>query len=146
MMKSLSDKSQIDKSLSIGRLATLACVLEVTAAKPGNVHRGADFEDVTFSDFLVSAVVIGEVFDRSDLSIGQSILQAVENTQAFVGTNTNLGMILLLGPLVDAARKAKTSGSGQIKNPLTSELVAESLCLMPSSDCLLYTSPSPRDS
>ena len=134
MMKSLSDKSQIDKSLSIGRLATLACVLEVTAAKPGNVHRGADFEDVTFSDFLVSAVVIGEVFDRSDLSIGQSILQAVENTQAFVGTNTNLGMVLLLGPLVDAARKAKACGSSQIENPLTSELVAESLCLMPSSD------------
>ena len=60
-------------SLSVGRIATLACVLEVTAPKPGNVHRGADFEDVTFSDFLISAVAIGEVFDRADLSIGQSV-------------------------------------------------------------------------
>ena len=130
MIESQSDKSQVDKSLSIGRLATLACVLEVTAAKPGNVHRGADFEDVTFSDFLVSAVAIGEVFDRSELSIGQSVLQAVEHTEAFVGTNTNLGIELLLAPLVDAARKARANGLSR----LTSELVADALQAMPSSD------------
>ena len=31
--------------------ATLACLWEATAAKPGNVHRGADFEDMTAEDF-----------------------------------------------------------------------------------------------
>jgi len=96
------DRLSISQSLSIGRIATLACVLEVTAPKPGNVHRGADFEDVTFSDFLVSAVAVGEVFDRPGLSVGQYVLQAVQQTEAFVGTNTNLGIALLLSPLVAA--------------------------------------------
>ena len=97
------DEQSICESLSIGRIATLACIFEVTAPKPGNVHRGADFEDVTFGDFLISAVAIGEVFDRPDLSIGQNVLQAVQQTQALVGTNTNLGIVLLLSPLVAAA-------------------------------------------
>ena len=110
-------------SLSVGRIATLACVLEVTAPKPGNVHRGADFEDVTFSDFLISAVAIGGVFDRADLSIGQSVLQAVKQTEAFVGTNTNLGIVLLLAPLVAAVRESVERGQKQ----LTSDLVAECL-------------------
>ena len=117
-------------SLSVGRVATMACVLEVTAPKPGNVHRGADFEDVTFSDFLISAVAIGEVFDRVDLSIGQSVLQAVKQTEAFVGTNTNLGIVLLLAPLVAAVRKAAERG----KKQLTSELVAECLSAVTASD------------
>ena len=117
-------------SLSVGRVATLACILEVTAPKPGNVHRGADFEDVTFSDFLISAVAIGEVFDRADLSIGQSVLQAVKQTQAFVGTNTNLGIVLLLAPLVVAAREAAEREQKQ----LTSELVSECLGAVTSGD------------
>ncbi len=31
------------------------CLLEATAPKPGNVHRGADFEDLTYVDFLLAA-------------------------------------------------------------------------------------------
>ncbi len=117
-------------SLSLGRIATLACVLEVTAPKPGNVHRGADFEDVTFSDFLISAVAIGGVFDLADLSFGQSVLQAVKQTQTFVGTNTNLGIVLLLAPLVNAARKTRLHGEKR----LTSELVAECLSELTAAD------------
>lgn len=109
--------------LSVGRIATLACVLEVTAPKPGNVHRGADFEDVTFSDFLISAVAVGEVFDQPDLSVGQYVLQSVRQTEAFVGTNTNLGIVLLLSPLVAAVGLGIERGQKQ----LTSELVAECL-------------------
>ena len=124
------DPMSKNKSLSIGRIATLACVLEVTAPKPGNVHRGADFEDVTFSDFLVSAVAIGEVFDRPDLSVGQYVLQAVQQTKAFVGTNTNLGIVLLLSPLVAAARLGAERGHQQV----TSELVAECLETSTSTD------------
>ena len=121
---SLVDEQSISQSLTVGRIATLACVLEVTAPKPGNVHRGADFEDVTFSDFLVSAVATGEVFDRPELSVGQYVLQAVQQTEAFVGTNTNLGIVLLLSPLVAAARLGMHRGQKQ----LCSELVSE--CLM----------------
>ena len=37
-----------DSPLSPGRLAQIACLLEVTARKPGNVHRFRDFEDLHF--------------------------------------------------------------------------------------------------
>lgn len=117
-------------SLSVGRIATLACVLEVTAPKPGNVHRGADFEDVTFSDFLISAVAVGEVFDRNSLSIGQAILQAVQHTEAFVGTNTNLGIVLLLAPLVAAAKL----GVGRGETQLTPQLVSKCLAKLTQAD------------
>ena len=110
----MSDPFSISRSLSVGRIATLACVLEVTAPKPGNVHRGADFEDVTFSDFLISAIAIGEVFDRPHLSVGQTVLQAVQQTAALVGSNTNLGIVLLLSPLVAAVRLGKENWAAAV--------------------------------
>lgn len=91
--------------LTPGGIATLACLLEVTAPKPGNVHRGADFEDVTFVDFATSAVVLGQVIQAyADLPLGETVLRAVEETRATVGTNTNLGMVLLIVPLAKVAR------------------------------------------
>jgi triphosphoribosyl-dephospho-CoA synthase len=87
-----------------GECATLAALWEVTATKPGNVHRGADFEDATFADFATSAVVIGPIFQRAaEQRMGHLVLAAVEATRAAVGTNTNLGMILLMAPLAMAA-------------------------------------------
>ncbi len=51
--------------LSVGQCATLACVLEATAPKPGNVHRGADFEDLTYPDLIFSAVAIGPAMEAA---------------------------------------------------------------------------------
>ncbi len=87
-------------SLSAGQLATLACMLEVTIPKPGNVHRGADFADTTLQDFLTSAVAIGPAMDRAgNCPLGITIWDAVRATRAVVDSNTNLGMVLLLAPL-----------------------------------------------
>lgn len=86
--------------LTPGGIASLACLLEVSASKPGNVHRGADFEDVTFEDFATSAIVLGQVIDsHSDGSLGDTVLAAIAQNNAVVGTNTNLGIVLLLTPL-----------------------------------------------
>ncbi len=86
--------------MSIGQCATLACLLEATAPKVGNVHRGADFEGLCFTDFVVSAAQIGPPMElaRRD-GVGQTVLRAVEATAAAVGSNTNLGIALLLAPL-----------------------------------------------
>jgi triphosphoribosyl-dephospho-CoA synthase len=90
--------------LSLSRIASLACLLEVSAAKPGNVHRGADFEDLTFCDFVVSAELLGQALDRRrPRELGKLIFDAVSATAALVGTNTNLGIALLICPLVLAA-------------------------------------------
>ena len=47
--------AETTERLSAGRLAELACLLEVTARKPGNVHRFADLPGLHFVDFLMSA-------------------------------------------------------------------------------------------
>ncbi|HEX4149916.1 MAG TPA: triphosphoribosyl-dephospho-CoA synthase [Pirellulales bacterium] len=92
--------------LSIGQCATLAAIWEATATKPGNVHRGADFDDATFADFVTSAVAIGPVFDcAATLRLGRLVLTAIQATRSAVGTNTNLGMALLMAPLAIADGK-----------------------------------------
>ena len=93
------------RRLSAGQCATLACLLEATAPKPGNVHRGADFEDVTFVDFAVSAVAIGPAMEAAvHRGVGETALAAVKATQRLTQTNTNLGAILLLAPLAAVPR------------------------------------------
>lgn len=90
--------------LSPGRLAQLACLLEVTARKPGNVHRFRDFDDVSYFDFVLSASAIADPLDHVRvIGVGEAVLRAVEATRRLVATNTNLGMILLLAPLAGVA-------------------------------------------
>jgi triphosphoribosyl-dephospho-CoA synthase len=101
-----SDPTQ--RPTTIGGCATLACLWEATAAKPGNVHRGADFADMSYVDFLVSAAVIGPVFDSSaELGLGGTVLEAVRATRGAVDVNTNLGTLLLLAPLALAEGDAE---------------------------------------
>lgn len=81
-----------------------ALVWEVTAAKPGNVYRDADFEDVTFGDFITAAGVVGAAIGEASLTqkVGQIALAGVTAMHAVVGTNTHLGAVLLLSPLTVA--------------------------------------------
>jgi triphosphoribosyl-dephospho-CoA synthase len=73
---------------------------EATAPKPGNVHPGASFADLAYADFVTSAVVIGPIIDRADCcGVGRTVLDAVRATRTAVGTNTNLGTLLLIAPL-----------------------------------------------
>lgn len=111
------------EDFSIGGLATLACLLEVSAPKPGNVHRGADFEDTTFYDFQFSAIALGQMIDRHlDQPTGRLILECVRSNLRCVGKNTNLGMILLLCPL------AKSFDSNQpVGKRLSRELTLRTL-------------------
>ena len=87
-------------SLSVGQAATLACLWEATAPKPGNVHPHAAFHDTSYADYLASGVAIGPAMQQaSTCKLGSTILASVEATRSLVGRNTNLGTILLLAPL-----------------------------------------------
>lgn len=98
--------------LSIGRIASLACLLEVCAPKPGNVHRGADFEDMSLNDFVVSAELLGQAIDsRKTDELGLLVLNATRATQSLVSVNTNLGIILLVCPLTIAANDGDLSST-----------------------------------
>src|SRR5262245_2265800 len=110
--------------LSIGQCATLACLLEATAPKVGNVHRGADFEDLTFTDFVVSAVAIGPAMEAAaSTGVGRAVYDAVAATQQLVSTNTNLGMALLFAPLAAVPRdeRLSTGSVGTVLRKLTPE-------------------------
>ncbi len=92
--------------LTIGQCATLACIHEATAPKPGNVHRGSDFDDLTYPDLLAAAVAIGPAMESAATNrVGTVVLEAVRATRAVVGTNANLGTVLLLAPLAAVPRE-----------------------------------------
>lgn len=94
-----------NSGFSIGRIAELACLLEVTASKPGNVHRGADFDDVTFVDFTASAVAMGYAIDETqEQSYGLTVLAVAKRTKSIAGSNTNLGINLLISLLAKACK------------------------------------------
>jgi triphosphoribosyl-dephospho-CoA synthase len=91
--------------LTLSQCVTLSAIMEATAAKPGNVHRGADFEDITYADFILAAVAIGPIVgDESGSPLGDRVLRAVEATREWIGTNANLGIILLCSPLAMVPR------------------------------------------
>jgi len=95
-----------------GSIAQIACLLEATARKPGNVHRFRDFSDSHYLDFGLSALAIGPALDRARAEgVGAAVLAAVQATRTLVATNTNLGMILLLAPLA-AVPDAEPLGPG----------------------------------
>jgi triphosphoribosyl-dephospho-CoA synthase len=88
----------------------LACLLEVSAPKPGNVSPGRHFHDTRYEDFLASAVAIGpELAAAGENPLGTTIRRAVEATLRWTRSNTNLGIVLLLAPL---ARAALREGAG----------------------------------
>ena len=85
--------------------AQLACLLEASAPKPGNVSPGRHFADARYEDFLASAAALGGPFASATLRpLGATARLAVEATAAWTRSNTNLGLVLLLTPLVYAAQ------------------------------------------
>jgi triphosphoribosyl-dephospho-CoA synthase len=86
------------------------CVLELAALKPGNVHRYADGHGMCVADFLASAEASAGPLAEPGLGLGERIFRAVEATRARVGCNTNLGILLLCAPLVQAVLEASVAG------------------------------------
>ena len=85
-----------------------ACLAELEALKPGNVHIFADGHGMVVQDFLHSAEA-AQVIAGPDLTVGQRILAAVEATRQAVSHNTNLGIILLCAPLIHAYLNGKAA-------------------------------------
>src|SRR4051794_28669595 len=84
--------------------AQLACVLEVSAEKPGNITPSHDFEDTSYEDMLRSAIVVGPELARAgERGVGETVRAVVEASRRAAPANTNLGIALLLAPLAKAA-------------------------------------------
>lgn len=80
-----------------------ACMAELEALKPGNVHIFADGHGMVVEQFITSAEVSVGVIANPSFSLGQRIYESVAATHQAVGCNTNLGIVLLCAPLIQAA-------------------------------------------
>jgi triphosphoribosyl-dephospho-CoA synthase len=109
----------------IASAAQLACLLEASAPKPGNVSPGRDFPDASYEDFLASAAAIGPAL-ASDLPLGATINAAIRATGQWTRSNTNLGMVLLLAPLARAARSSARAARSSARAAQSSARAAQS--------------------
>ena len=107
---------------TVAGAAQLACVLEVSAEKPGNITPSHDFADTSYEDMLRSGIALGPELGRAgERGVGETVLAAVRASREAAGANTNLGIALLLAPL---ARAALTDGPlrerlGEVQGALT---------------------------
>lgn len=98
-----------------------ACILEATAPKVGNVFPGRSFDDLDYADFITAAQIASSELTAVERLLPQRMLDAVRKTVEMIGTNVNLGILLLLGPLVEADLSGSSAGwPAAIRNVLRS--------------------------
>ena len=101
----------------IATAAQLACLLEVSAPKPGNVSPGRHFGDTRYEHFLASAAAIGgPMGSAATRPVGETVRLAIEATARWTASNTNLGIVLLFAPL------ARAGGADGVRPPHTERL------------------------
>ena len=101
-----------------------ACTEELQALKPGNAHVHASTHKLSVAQFMESARASAPALTQGGTSIGRRILDAVAATQAAVGTNTNLGIILLCAPLAAVAEGLTDLSIPALRGALTNALDA----------------------
>jgi triphosphoribosyl-dephospho-CoA synthase len=99
-------KSEMDHAGSIAKLVRDACLLEIRSLKPGNVGLHGDGHGMIAEHFVKSAHAMAEPIALPNKKLGERILAAIHATQEVVDCNTNLGIVLLAAPLVQATWKS----------------------------------------
>jgi triphosphoribosyl-dephospho-CoA synthase len=89
-----------------------ACRDELETPKPGNVHVYAPGHGMTVAQFEDSAAAAAGPLCAPGARVGARIRGAIEATIRVVGTNTNLGIVLLCAPLAAAADPALAALAG----------------------------------
>ncbi|MFW5431239.1 MAG: triphosphoribosyl-dephospho-CoA synthase [Methylophilaceae bacterium] len=106
------------KAFTPGQLSNVyqqVCLAEIEAIKPGNVHIFADGHGMDVQDFIKSATASANVITQPGLGLGERIYRSIEATWQAVNCNTNLGIVLLCAPIVQAAL---SSTAGNQRNQL----------------------------
>jgi triphosphoribosyl-dephospho-CoA synthase len=111
-------------TVSANRIAAIVyevCCLDVRALKPGNVSVYVPGHRMTATDFVLSAEVAAKAITTAGDSVGARVRCAVAATVDAVGCNTNLGIVLLLAPMVHAML---SDCSGPLQRRITQVLAA----------------------
>ncbi len=119
--------SNREKAKHVSRCLELAMLLEVSAAKPGNVTFATSFEGTRVEHFLASAVAAAPWFEEAatrgiavhdkkfsvgDVGMGRIIEECAADINAWQkGGNTLLGTVMLLVPVAVAAGMTPTGGN-----------------------------------
>ncbi len=100
-----------------------ACELDILTFKPGNVSVYAAGHNMTADQFRHSSRVSAKSITDFALSLGEKIFYSIQDTRDAVGCNTNLGIVLLCAPLVQAFQSLlETSDTLDLRNQLCSTL------------------------
>ena len=81
------------------------CDTEMKSLKPGNVHKFSEGHDMNVKDFFKSSLIISKCLTKKNLDLGKKILNSVNEIQNKIKKNTNLGIILMLSPIVTVVQK-----------------------------------------
>ena len=81
------------------------CDTEMKSLKPGNVHQYSQSYDMNIKDFFNSSLIISKCLTKNNLDLGKKILTSVNEIQNKIKKNTNLGIILMLSPIVTVIQK-----------------------------------------
>ncbi|MEI6239616.1 MAG: triphosphoribosyl-dephospho-CoA synthase [Planctomycetia bacterium] len=91
-----------------GWCVAVACALEASAPKPGNVHPTVDYHDLSHRELVTAGAAIAPHLDVAPhRPLGATILAAVEASRQVTRSNANLGIVLAIAPLAavpDGAR------------------------------------------
>ncbi len=86
----------------VSRQYLYACLLDLQSLKPGNVGLHGEGHGKTCRDFRQSAQASAELVTRPNWTLGKRVWQAAQATWEVVGCNTNIGILLLVAPMVEA--------------------------------------------
>ncbi|MDQ0509781.1 triphosphoribosyl-dephospho-CoA synthase [Ancylobacter amanitiformis] len=91
---------------AIARAFRAACMAELEALKPGNVHRFSAGHGMEVAHFERAAAAAAPCIAARGARVGARIEAAVAASLKVTGLNTNLGILLLCAPLAAAAEAA----------------------------------------
>jgi len=109
----------------IGNIARIACILELTTEKPGNVTPKHDFIDTKFENFIYGSIFIGNYVENAfmdgkkrDFKIGKRIFQFVNELKFYNKKNTHFGIALLFIPVATACGMQENKNFNNLRDTI----------------------------
>ena len=96
-------------SFSLRNLYHTSCYEELKVNKPGNLSVNSPILGMSYKRFLNAAKISGEIILHKKYDINQAIYNAVKKCMTQLGSNYNLGIILLAAPILRSVSKEYNS-------------------------------------
>ncbi|ENN95750.1 triphosphoribosyl-dephospho-CoA protein [Methanocaldococcus villosus KIN24-T80] len=108
-------------SFDIMKASQIACCLEVSSLKPGNVHRNRDYKDIKYHHFITSGIAFGNIIylaSKDNKNVGYYIKRAVIESKKWSPSNANLGIIILHIPISMASGMLNSFNKNELKRKI----------------------------